>query len=136
MILDVYEELPSEGWSYEDSVELSFDITDTTHYYQLFINLRINAKYKWENFFIKMTIVSPSGEEKTSVEQLILAENSGKWRGSGIGDIITFQEPIQKRKTFKEKGTYKVILKQNMREDNWQNLRSIGMKIEKQEEIF
>lgn len=136
VIIDVFEDLPAEGWMYEDSVALEFEITDTTHYYQMFVNLQINANYGWENFFTKMTLISPSGESTSSSVELILAEKSGKWKGSGLGDIITFQEAIQKRKTFTESGTYQVIFEQNMREEPWENIKSIGIRIEKQEEIF
>lgn len=136
VIIDVYEDLPAEGWKYEDSVSLEFDIEDTTHYYQVFVNLQIHANYAWENFFTKMTVISPSGEVNTESVELILAEKSGKWKGSGLGDIITYQEAVQKRKTFKQSGTYKVILQQNMREEPWENVKSIGIRIEKQEEIF
>jgi len=136
VIIDVYEELPAEGWKYEDSVSFDFDIEDTTHYYQLFVNLQIHADYAWENFFTKITLIGPSGEQTTESVELTLAEKSGKWKGSGLGDIITYQEAIQKRQTFKQSGTYRVILEQNMRQEPWENLKSIGIRIEKQEEIF
>lgn len=116
----------------EDSVE----ILDPNFYYLLSANVRTTSDYAYSNIHLKLSIISPNGEKTAYKVPVTLAEKSGKWKGSGIGGVITLQSPILNRKLFNQKGIYHLVLEQNMRLENLPNVTSAGIRIEQQEEIF
>lgn len=135
-LLDVYEDFPEGQWNYDQVLEMEFDIQDTSVYYQWFANLKINSDYEYSNFFMKMKVTAPDSNVSEEVIALTLAEKSGKWLGSGLGDALTYQIPISNKKVFKQSGTYKVTLEQHMRKEIIPNVLAAGLKLNKQEEIF
>ena len=136
VIIDVFEELPSSGWEYDDAVEFEFEIEDISHYYQIWTNLQINGDYSYSNFFIKTSLTAPDSSVSEKEVELILAEKSGKWLGSGLGDIISFQLKNGAPISFKQKGKYHFRIEQYSREEVASNIKSIGIKVETKEEIF
>lgn len=135
VLVDQYHSLPESGWHYKNIVKDTFQ-PETNYHYQLYANVRINGDYGYSNLYTRLTIIAPDSATTKEVLNLRLAENSGKWLGSGIGDIITFQIPILDKKSFKQKGTYTVKLEQFMRLENLPNVVSVGIKVQKLEEIY
>ncbi|MFY0644918.1 MAG: gliding motility lipoprotein GldH [Bacteroidia bacterium] len=135
-ILDEYQDLPDSGWTQEQELIMEFEITDTTTYYQFYSNLRLNADYPYSNIHLLMSTISPDSTISKEIISVKLAEKSGKWLGSGIGNVITFQEPFPNRKMFKQAGTYTVKLSQYMRLETVEHVQSAGIKIIQQEQIL
>ncbi|MBR9861796.1 gliding motility lipoprotein GldH [bacterium] len=135
-VVDDFQEVDPEGWSYTDTVHTTFEIVDTTHYYQLFSNMRVSGDFTMTNMQIKLIIEKPNGDSKEHEISVKLADKSGKWLGSGLGDIITFQQPILALQEFNQKGEYTVHIIQNMREDLWPHVHAVGIKVDKDKEIF
>ena len=102
----------------------------------MYANVRITGDYEFSNLYVKLTIVAPDSGSSTEIINLKLAENSGKWLGSGIGDVITYQLPILNKKEFKQSGTYTVKIEQYMRLVNLPNVVSVGLKVQQLEEIY
>lgn len=135
-LVDRYHELPEDGWHYEHTVTDSFEIAQPDFYHQLYANLRINADYPYENLYLKLNVTSPDGKTKAEILTVPLAEKSGKWLGSGLGNVITFQSPILHRKYFTQKGKYSIAIEQNMRLETLPYVVAAGLRIEQQEEIY
>ncbi len=135
VIVDQYHSLPETGWHYKNEITDTFQ-PKTNYYHQLYANVRINGDYGYSNLYTRLTITAPDSSKTKEVINLKLAENSGKWLGSGIGDVITFQIPILGKQTFKQKGTYTVNIEQYMRLENLPNVVSVGIKVEQLEEIY
>ena len=136
MLVDSFHELPASGWTYEHTLTDSFTIEKPGHYHAIFCNLRINGDYPYANIHVKLSIQHPDSTTTEHKIPLTLAEKSGKWLGSGLGDAITYQTPILHRKFFNKKGTYTITLAQDMRLENMPNVLSAGIRVEQQEEIF
>ena len=81
-------------------------------------------------------ITFPDSSSKEYNIPLQLAEKSGKWLGSGLGDVITFRIPVFHRKFLTQKGKYTVSISQDMRLESVPNIVSAGLRVEQQEEIF
>ena len=135
VIVDQYHSLPESGWHYKNSVTDTF-LPKTNYHHQLYANVRINGDYGYSNLFARLTIIAPDSSITKEILNLKLAENSGKWLGSGIGDVITFQLPILGKKKFKQKGIYTVKIEQYMRLENLPNVVSVGIKVQQLEEIY
>ena len=65
--------------------------------------------------------------------ELRLADQSGKWLGSGIGNIWQNQIPLVSRVKMTEKGTYKVAIKHGMRDSVLRAVADVGLRVEKSE---
>jgi gliding motility-associated lipoprotein GldH len=136
VLVDEYHTLPVSGWEYKDVITDSFEVLEPGHYHQLSANLRINGDYTYANFHVKMNITFPDSSSKEYNVPLQLAEKSGKWLGSGLGDVITFRIPVFHRKFLTQKGKYTVSISQDMRLESVPNIVSAGLRVEQQEEIF
>jgi gliding motility-associated lipoprotein GldH len=68
--------------------------------------------------------------ERDTVE-LTLADASGKWLGSGMGDIWDNRVLFKQSFRFPEKGTYQFALEQAMRVDPLPQVMDVGIRIEK-----
>ncbi len=136
VLVDEYHTLPVSGWEYKDVITDSFEVLEPGHYHQLSANLRINGDYTYANFHVKMNITFPDSSSKEYNVPLQLAEKSGKWLGSGLGDVVTFRIPIFHRKFLTQKGKYTVSISQDMRLESVPNIVSAGLRVEQQEEIF
>ncbi len=135
-LIDRYHELPSDGWKYEQIIVDSFEVQNPGCYHQIFANLLISGDYPYANIYLKLTITQPNGSEKSEVISVPLAEKSGKWLGTGLGDAITFQSPILHRKYLTQKGKYTLAIEQNMRLQTLSNVLAVGVRVEQQEEIY
>ena len=135
-VVDYFGEVDPNGWNYEDSVQCSFDISDTTHYYKLWANLKITGDFNRSHMQMHLTLVRPDGKRTEHPVRIKVADKTGKWLGSGMGDVLTYQVPVLNLQNFNHSGTYSVIIRQNFREDNWPNIQAAGIKITRDKEIF
>lgn len=135
-LVDRYHELPEDGWQYEHIITDTFVVEKPGFYHQIFANLRISGDYPYANIYLKLNITKPDGTKKSEVITVDLAAKSGKWLGSGLGDVITFQSPILHRKYLDQKGKYTIEIEQNMRLETLANVLAAGIRVEQQEEIY
>lgn len=135
-LVDRYHALPADGWQYEHVVVDSFEVKNPGYYHQIFSNIRISGDYPYANIYLKLIITQPDGSKKSEVISVPLAAKSGKWLGTGLGDVITFRAPILHRKYLTQKGKYTLAIEQNMRLQTLSNVLAVGVRVEQQEEIY
>ena len=135
-LIDRFAEVSENGWSYNEVLEFEYEVDDLDHYYQLFANLRIDTDYPVNDFHMQMTTIAPDSSKKVEVISLSLAEKNGKWKGRGLGRVISYQQAVQPLRKFEQKGIYRVSIQQHMREDNIKHVHAAGIRILKSEEIF
>jgi gliding motility-associated lipoprotein GldH len=135
-LVDRYHDIPEAGWQYEQVVTDSFEVVKSDHYHQISANIRVTGDYPYANIHMKATITDPDGKSTEYKVPMPLAEKSGKWLGTGLGDVITFQTPILHRKLLTKKGKYSITIAQDMRLETLKSIRSAGVKVEQQEEIY
>lgn len=135
-MVNQYHELPVEGWEYEHAVVDTFIVSEADHYHQIDANLRISADYEYANLNLKIEVSHPDSTLTVHKLPIELAEKSGKWKGSGLGDIITYQVPILHRKFLNKEGKYTFKTYQDMRVNPVPHVLSAGIRVQQQEEIF
>ena len=136
VLVDSFQTLSEEGWLYQDIVADSFEVTEPGFYHQVSANLRFKSDYPYANIHLAVSITYPDSTTSDYKVPIELAEKSGNWLGSGLGDIITFQVPILHRKILNQKGKYTVTIAQDMRLESLPNIVSAGLRVEQQEEIY
>ena len=62
--------------------------------------------------------------------EIKLADERGKWLGSGLGDIYDYQFPVLQNIKFPKSGLYRFELEQNMRDDTLLHVKSVGVRVE------
>ncbi|MDZ4667837.1 MAG: gliding motility lipoprotein GldH [bacterium] len=129
-LIDENKDIPDQAWYYKNKLDFDVNIDDTNKTYNVYVNLRVGANYKYSNFFVMVNQTSPSKIESKERKELTLIDDAGNWLGKGLGDLYDYQVPIYPQMRFKEKGIYHFELEQNMREDTLQPVYSAGMRIE------
>ena len=109
---NTYEEYHSfnyKGWSSDTILNFKYNINDIGDRYDLSLNIRHTVDYKYQNLYVFL-----DGLVKDTIE-IILANKSGKWLGSGISDVREFKHVFSKNTSFVKKGEYKTSVEQAMR---------------------
>ena len=103
-----------DGWNLEQIIKFNIDIKDTISNMEMYINIRHTSDYPFTNIWLFINTLDPQGQYKKDTIECVLAEKSGKWKGSGLGRI-KFLSTKLKNISFDSKGTYKFFIEQAMR---------------------
>jgi gliding motility-associated lipoprotein GldH len=138
--IDLYEKsvvIPGHDWKRNFQPSFAFTIKDTTSPYQIFLVLRHNEKYNFNNIYINLYTQQP-GEDSTRKERfdLKLATTDKGWLASGMDDIYEHRillNPPSQDIYFPKPGDYKFRVEQIMREDPLENVLNVGLRVEKKQ---
>ncbi|MCW2119294.1 gliding motility lipoprotein GldH [Flavobacterium sp. 7A] len=136
----VFDEYKSVGSAWNKDSIVSFDLPelDSTKKYDVFINIRDNNSYPYNNLFLIVTLEKPNGYTKVDTLEYEMAAPDGSLLGDGFTDIkeskLFYKEGVRFR------GKYKVNIKQAVRESGkvpgvtqLEGVTDIGLRIEKKE---
>ncbi|ANE51995.1 gliding motility lipoprotein GldH [Flavisolibacter tropicus] len=135
--INLYEKvvsIPDHEWKNSFRPTFSFEIKDTTVPYQLYVILRHNEKYNYNNIWVNLHTKSPDGTVSKAQYELPLATNEKGWLGTGMDDLYEHRialTPVNQQFYFKKAGIYTFSLEHVMREEPLQNVLNIGFRIEK-----
>jgi gliding motility-associated lipoprotein GldH len=134
----VFDEYKSVGsaWHKDSIVTFNLPELDSTKKYNLFVNLRANNNYPFNNIFLIVAIERPNGFTKVDTLEYLMANPDGSLLGDGFTDIkeskLFYKEKVRFR------GNYKVHLKQAVRENGrvpgvtaLEGITDVGFRIEK-----
>ena len=138
--IDLYEKsvsIPGHSWKSSFKPTFTFTIKDTTSAYQLFLILRHNDRYNFNNIYVNLYVRQPDSDTMRAAKyDLILATNDKGWLASGMDDIYEHRisltatdQPVY----FKKPGNYTFMIEQIMREDPLNNVLDVGLRIEKKQ---
>jgi gliding motility-associated lipoprotein GldH len=133
-VYDNYTEIDSDGWHYNERIYFKVDITDTSEYYNVYLNIRNTGEYSYSNIWMNCSKKSPNNEVKNQKLEFTLATPDGRWIGNGIGDIIDNQFILEEKVKFHEKGIYTYFFNHEMRQDEIGGIMNIGLTIKKYQE--
>lgn len=136
----VFDEYKSVGsaWHKDSIVTFNLPELDSTKRYNLFVNLRDNNNYKYNNLFLIVAIESPNGFTKVDTLEYQMADPDGTLLGDGFSDIK--ESKLIYKENEKLKGKYKVHIKQAVRETGkvpgvmlLDGITEVGFRIEKKD---
>jgi gliding motility-associated lipoprotein GldH len=129
--------IPRHSWKSGYKPSFTFTIKDTSSAYQLFLILRHNDKYNYNNIFINLYTKQPHQDTTQSARyDLRLATNEKGWLATGMDDIYEHRialTPAGQKFYFRKSGDYTFSIEQIMREDPLNNVLNVGLRIEKKE---
>lgn len=131
-----YIAIENSEWHKDNVATFEFEATDTLTPHNIYISIRNRGDYPYNNLYLFVTINGPTGDFSRDTVNCVIADNRGKWKGTGIGDLWDYQQPYLGSVKFAKSGTYTVYMEQAMRVDNaLYGIADIGLKIEKIEAI-
>lgn len=131
--IDVYEKTTSfshHNWRSAEKPSFTFEINDTTSLYKIFLVLRHEDAYNYNNIWINLTVKGPTSID-TVRREFILGNNRQGWLGSGMDDIFEHRVAFNDKPAPLHKGKYTFTLQQDMREDPLEHILNTGIRVEK-----
>ncbi len=125
--------IPETGWNSDDIKKFEVDIKDPSTATNFYINVRNADGYPYYNLFLFIKTTFPDGKMSTDTLECVLADEKGKWLGSGIGDIYDNQIPFKRNVRFPVAGKYTFDIQQGMRTEGVPLIMDVGLRIEKAE---
>ncbi len=129
-VIDEYNIISNQNWSYNNKIARSFTINDISKPYNIYINFRHTADYKYANVWLKVHEVNPDRKKTTERKEFQLALADGQWLGKGSGNLYNYQLVHKENYRFAKKGKYTIIVEQNMRDNPLRNISDVGLKVE------
>ena len=136
----VFDEYKSVGSAWHKDSIVRFDLPelDSTKRYNLFVNLRANNDYQYNNLFLIVALELPNGFTKVDTLEYQMADPDGTLLGDGFTDIK--ESKLFYKENVKFRSKYKVHIKQAVRENGkvpgvtaLDGITEVGFRIEKKE---
>lgn len=133
----VFDEYKSVGsaWHKDSVVSFNLPVLDSTKRFNLFINIRDNNNYQFNNLFLIVTLEKPNGYTKVDTLEYQMADADGTLLGNGFTDIK--ESKLFYKENVKFRGKYKVNIKQAVRETGkvpgvteLEGITEVGLRIE------
>ena len=134
----VFDEYKSVGGAWHKDSIVTFDLPelDSTKRYNLFVNLRANNDYPFNNLFLIVAIERSNGFTKVDTLEYQMANPDGSLLGDGFTDIK--ESKLVYKENVRFKGKYQVHIKQAVRETGkvpgviaLDGITDVGFRIEK-----
>ncbi len=132
--LDVFEKMtafPEHQWKNNSKPSFAFLIEDTTASYHIFVILRHEDAYHYNNIWLNITTLAPGDTAKTQLVNIILADNTKGWLGTGMDDVFDHRARITRSPVKLKKGNYTFTIQHQMREEPLQFVLNAGIRVEK-----
>jgi gliding motility-associated lipoprotein GldH len=141
-VYDTYKSFPNE-WHKDSVASFRFTAPDTTQSYNLFVNLRNNNDYDYNNLYLIVELQYPHGKTLKDTLEYKMAKPNGELLGTGFSDVKEnklWYRGYQDTFRFDEEGDYIVNVQHAMRNNgkvngivNLEGVTEVGFRIERVE---
>ena len=136
-VFDQYKTV-GDAWQKDSIASFTYNNQDTTERYDLFLNLRSNNDYQFNNIFLIVLMEAPGGLTKIDTLQYKMADEDGKLMGEGFSDVKESKLFYKEKYKFSAIGDYKIGIQQAVRqsgkvagEKELKGITEVGFRIEK-----
>ena len=135
----VFDEYQSVGnvWNMKKEVIFELPKIDTLKKYNLFINLRANDDYKFNNLFLIVSMEQPNGLTKVDTLEYEMADVDGALLGDGFSDIKESKLYYKENVKFKASENNKIHIKHAVRQtgkivgvQDLEGITEVGFRVE------
>ena len=114
----VFDEYQSVGKSWHKDSIVSFDLPqlDPKKTYNLYVNVRDNDDYAFNNLFLIVSLEQPNKQIKVDTLEYQMTNPDGTLLGEGFTDIKENKLFYKDKVSFTQKGLYKVHIKHALRQ--------------------
>ena len=118
-------------WSHVDTLDFSFEITDTTQLFDIALDVEHTTDFPMQNLYVQFYTQFPSGLRLSKLVSLELADKAGVWFGSCNADDCRVRIPLQNGAFFNELGSYTITVEQYTRQKDLRGVQSMGLALER-----
>lgn len=136
-VFDQYKSVGKE-WHKDSIASFTYNNQDTTKAYNLFVNLRSNNDFPFNNIFLIVAMEAPGGLTKVDTLEYQMANPDGTLLGDGFSDVKESKLYFKEKYKFKSIGDYKIGIMQALRQTGKVNgveslagVTEVGFRIEK-----
>lgn len=127
---DEFVSIPANGWSADSILEFNIELEDTSSFYWVEFSVRNNSDYPFSNLFLFREVLSDKGLEYRDTAEYFLADQYGKWLGTGAGELKTSDFSYRRQGLkFKRAGIYTFRFQHAMRVDVLEGIEDFGLRV-------
>ncbi len=134
MYYDEYSKTEGEQWKWSDKKTFEVEVKDSLNMFSVLVNIRHTTDYPKSNLFVFISTTSPTGASRRDTLEIIIAEDNGKWKGNGFGNIKLVSREYRKAVRFASPGIYTFEIEQGMRIPEIP-VTDVGLRIEEYREL-
>jgi gliding motility-associated lipoprotein GldH len=136
----VFDEYQSVGnaWNKDSIVKFDLPKMDEKKPFNLFLNIRTNNDYPFNNLFLLVSMEQPDGLTKVDTLEYAMANPDGSLMGDGFSDTKESKLFYKENFKFDKKGIYKISIQQAVRQmgkvagvKELNGLTDVGFRVEK-----
>lgn len=123
-------------WAKDDIAEFTFSEMDTLLEYDMFINVRNDNSFPYNNLFLIAQLNFPDGESVTDTLEYEMALPDGTWLGKGYGSVKENKFWYKENIVFASSGVYTLRISHAMRKNgtvdgvvNLEGITDVGFEI-------
>lgn len=128
-LYDQYQAIHNITWEKDKEYYFTFEVEDVTVPYDLTLRVRNNNLYPYQNLWLFCSEEQPIGPLRRDTIECTLADEFGKWYGSGIS-LYQSSFPIRTQYKFPHAGQYTFSFQQGMRDDALKGIQEIGFSVQ------
>jgi gliding motility-associated lipoprotein GldH len=119
-------------WVFNDPATFNFEIADPDQKYNLSVNIRNSARYKYQNIYLQYYLEDSTGRliSKDLKNIQLFNAKTGVPVGKGLGDLYDVDRVFLEDFEFEGKGTYVFRIDQFMRQDSLSEVLAVGLRVE------
>lgn len=138
----VFDDYKSVGNSWHKDSVVTFNLPelDKDKSYNLFLNVRDNDEYPFNNLFLIVSLEQPDKKIRVDTLEYSMTNPDGTLLGEGFSDIKESKLFYKANEKFSQKGIYKIHIKQAVRENGkiegvtqLKGITDVGFRIESKE---
>ncbi len=131
-----YKEPLNAEWSKTDTLIFDIDssVFEVNVPYNISIEVTNNVNYSYQNIWFLVQSNIDNDSTFTHIEkEYLLADEFGKWNGSGFGSLYQTSLSLDRGVVFKEKRNYRIKIEQGMRDEPLIGIEKVGIRVSRQE---
>lgn len=138
LVKSEFKSTDSGMWPKDDLLEFTFSEMDTIQKHDMFINVRNDNSFPYNNLFLIANLEFPDGESVTDTLEYEMALPDGTWLGKGYGSIKENKLWYKENIVFASSGVYTLRVSHAMRKNgdvngiiNLEGITDVGFEIVK-----
>jgi len=138
-VFDEYKALDG-SWNKDSIVSFEFEHKDTVSAYNMFVTMRNNNSYPYNNLFVIVELQQPGGLTQSDTLEYPMANADGSLMGEGFTDIKESKLWYKQNQRFPKAGKYIINIRQAVRDagkvpgvDELKGVTDVGFRIESTE---
>lgn len=125
-----FRSFPNSEWDLHEAVRFKAPIKNISQAYDIFFEIRNTNDYSYRNLWLFVDYQMPKGQVRSDTINVELADDYGKWYGTGIG-LFSYTFPYELNVQYPDTGTYTYTIRQGMRNNPLTGISDIGLIVRK-----